>query len=748
MEKYILFAGRKIPVATTYNVVLFDSDKAQSFYHPENSLSPADLLQMQTIRPELKTFSFRSNKLTRTGDQLFNVPRAEIDILSNHITQIAFHHDVTFSASKTFDILCKRGISTHFDINYDGTIYQFLDCYHSAWATGDNNNMSVAIDMNNPVLPEMKESDPANGLRDIYQDKINGSLKTMLGYTDAQYESLIALLKAFITPIQIPGEPDWIPLPNISSNCFPPITDSGEIINRLLKNPTGFVGMLGHYHCSAQKWDPGPAFDWMRVLSGLKGERNSLPLYLDRDDHRNLSDVAGAALKNLLDKYYLNAEINDGGWYPIGTNQSWHSGIHLSATKGTSIMNMMKGKIVAVRNVKTVDLGDPSFVLVRHEREETGTDGKPKSIYWYSLYMHLAYIDTPDDFEKIPWIGKLLENDFEIPIDFHINYKQEDRSYEKRVPQHYNAIEDRSDKTAIKNAFLRGDIILTELDVAAGEKLGSIGLFGLQPGLDNLSNQVHIEVFSEENIFQTRNSQQNAWLITEGDDKGYSIIPIKRILRPIQDNVQQQTGRRPSFLKTSEIQSFFNGGAFTKEERESFRKMICYHQSEWSPLMNWTKTAVQSVGWQWENEKSFGQWLIYWLPFQWMTKKVLADLGIKSKNHLFFTYHPIYLLEQLNSSYAGDIRATAEEASDEEAAAQNKAYKKDLDTLMELNKKRKQGIQLTPEEIEIQNQLYEKMDDHLDDKNGSINAETAYDYSRNKVFDDYAPGEWPAPQMS
>ena len=100
MEKYILFAGRKIPVATTYNVVLFDSDKAQSFYHPENSLSPADLLQMQTIRPELKTFSFRSNKLTRTGDQLFNVPRAEIDILSNHITQIAFHHDVTFSATK------------------------------------------------------------------------------------------------------------------------------------------------------------------------------------------------------------------------------------------------------------------------------------------------------------------------------------------------------------------------------------------------------------------------------------------------------------------------------------------------------------------------------------------------------------------------------------------------------------------------------------------------------------------------
>lgn len=746
MEKYILFAGRKIPVATEHQIILFNNDKSQSFYHPENTLSPADLLAMQTIRPELRTYSFRSGKLTRTGDQLFNVPREEIDILSQHITQIALHHDVTTSASITFNILCKRGISTHFDINYDGTIYQFLDCYHSAWATGDNNNMSIAIDMNNPVLPESRSQDPAGKLRDIYQDKINGSLKTMLGYTDAQYDSLIALIKALISPIQIPGEPDWIPLPNVSQNCFPPITDSGEIINRLLKNPTGFVGMLGHYHCSAQKWDPGPAFDWMRVLSGLKGERNSLPVFLNKDDRRNLSDVAGNALKNLLDNYYNNAEINDGGWYPIGANQAWHSGIHLSASANADIFNMMKGKIVAVRNVKTVDLGDPSFVLVRHEREETDANGKTRSIYWYSLYMHLAYIASPGDFDKVPWISKLFDDDLEIPDEIIYDLRSEDRGAEKRVPQHFTAIDDRSDKIAIKKAFMRGDIILTELDVSAGEKIGNMGLFGLKPGRDNLTPQVHIEVFSEENIFQTRNGQQNAWNIIEGDESDYSLVQIKRILRPIQENIQLQTGRLPSFLKTTEIQAFFGGGEMTRPDRENYRKMICYHRSEWSPLMNWTKTAVQSVGWQWENEKSFGEWLIQWIPFQWMTKKVLAELNIKSKNHFFFTYHPIYLLEQLNVSYAGDIRATAEEASEAEAEAQNKEYKQDLERLMMLNKKRKDGFQLTDEEIKEQNRLYEKMDDHLDDENGNIDAETAYIYHRNAVFDDFAPGEWPAPK--
>ena len=744
MEKYILFAGRKVPISTTYNVVVFDNEMNQSFYAPEKTLSPADLLQMQLIRPELHPYSFRAG-LNREANQLFGLDRSEVDELGQRITQIAFHHDVTSKATDTFNVLCKRGLSTHFDINYDGTLYQFMDCYHTAWATGDNNSMSIAIDMNNPVFPDTP-NDPAQGLRDIFQGKINGSLKTMLGYTDAQYETLIALLKALLLPMQVPGEPDWTPLPVVAASCFPPITESGEIINRLLKNPTSFVGMLGHYHCSANKWDPGPAFDWMRVLSGIKGQRNSFPILLDQDK-RNLSNVAGDALKNLLDTYYHNTEASEGGWYPIGVNQSWHSGVHISSPEKTPVYNMMSGRIVAVRNVKRVTLGDPSFVLVKHERVETGHDGKNKSVFWYSLFMHLRQQSYPDEMSKIPWIRTLLGDDITVPDDILINYDANKFTPEKGVPQSYDAVAAKSPES-IRSAFFRGDILLVDIPVEPGEQIGVVGRFGDLPSKDDQPSQIHVEVFSEENIFQTRNGQKDSWSITEGDSSDYSLVRVKRILRPIQEFAQTLTGQMPTFIKSSEIQNFFlEPDEYVVKQKLNMRKMICYHRSEWSPLMNWTKTAVQTVGWQWENESAFGDWLLLWLPFQWLTNDVASALEFNDK-HFFFTYHPIYLLEQFNSSYAGDIRKTAEEASDDEAELNRQQLQKNIDRLLELNTKRKKGEPLTDEEKAEIDSLYAVMDDHMGDNHATIEYDTKYDYYHDMSFDEWEPGEWPPPKTN
>ena len=295
MEKYILFAGRKVPINTNYPVNLFSNGSSPSFYNPENWLSPDKLAQMTLLRPERRNYSYRmGNKMhfQKSADQLFSVTRDELDALGEFIHQIALHHDVTTNAVDTYNVLCTRGLSTHFVVNYDGALYQFMDCYHVAWATGDNNNHSIAIDMNNPVYPELKDEDPARGMRDIYQGKINGAVKTMLGYTEPQYETIIALIKALISPVQVPNEEPWIPLKTVSENCFPPISESGEVINRLLRDSIGFKGFLGHYHCSANKWDPGPAFDWMRVLSGIKGKRNSLPMLIGEDGIRRLINRA------------------------------------------------------------------------------------------------------------------------------------------------------------------------------------------------------------------------------------------------------------------------------------------------------------------------------------------------------------------------------------------------------------------------------------------------------------------------
>ncbi len=32
----------------------------------------------------------------------------------------------------------------------------------------------------------------------------------------------------------------------------------------------GFEGVIGHYHITKRKIDPGPAFDWERVLGGAR----------------------------------------------------------------------------------------------------------------------------------------------------------------------------------------------------------------------------------------------------------------------------------------------------------------------------------------------------------------------------------------------------------------------------------------------------------------------------------------------
>ncbi len=189
MDKFIMFAGRQIPIAIPYPVFSYVNNTGPSFYKPDATLTEDRLVQMSLLRPDRRNYSWRA-RLTRTPEQLFNVPQDEVDMLGQLVHQIALHHDVTTDAATTFNVLCTRGLSTHFVVNYDGALYQFMDCYHVAWATGDNNAHSIAIDMNNPVYPEMRDSDPAAGMREIYQGKVNGSVKTMLGYTEAQYDTI------------------------------------------------------------------------------------------------------------------------------------------------------------------------------------------------------------------------------------------------------------------------------------------------------------------------------------------------------------------------------------------------------------------------------------------------------------------------------------------------------------------------------------------------------------------------------
>ena len=136
MDKFIMFAGRQIPIAIPYPVFSYVNNTGPSFYKPGETLTEDRVMQMSLLRPDLRNYSWRA-RLTRTPEQLFNVPQDEVALLGEAIWQIALHHDVTTDAATTFNVLCTRGLSTHFVVNYDGALYQFMDCYHVAWATGE-----------------------------------------------------------------------------------------------------------------------------------------------------------------------------------------------------------------------------------------------------------------------------------------------------------------------------------------------------------------------------------------------------------------------------------------------------------------------------------------------------------------------------------------------------------------------------------------------------------------------------------
>jgi len=54
--------------------------------------------------------------------------------------------------------------------------------------------------------------------------------------------------------------------------CDYPQDEQGELIPRRLPEDQwkAFQGVLGHYHVQKNKTDPGPAFDWEKVVSGAQ----------------------------------------------------------------------------------------------------------------------------------------------------------------------------------------------------------------------------------------------------------------------------------------------------------------------------------------------------------------------------------------------------------------------------------------------------------------------------------------------
>ena len=160
---------------------------------------------------------------------------------------IVTHWDATTSADKCRRVLQARGISTHFCIDNDGIIYQYVDTNNIAWHARGVNKYSIGIDFSNAYYLKYNDYYVKKGFnkRPICKDsRVHGiKLRPHLGYYPVQIEAYKKLVKALCDHYDI-----TIQTPMINDD----VTDNGV---RPDVKKGKFDGIVCHYHVSRNKID-------------------------------------------------------------------------------------------------------------------------------------------------------------------------------------------------------------------------------------------------------------------------------------------------------------------------------------------------------------------------------------------------------------------------------------------------------------------------------------------------------------
>jgi N-acetylmuramoyl-L-alanine amidase len=178
----------------------------------------------------------------------------------------------------------------HFMLDLDGTIYQTLDLKERAWQATTSNSRSVGIEIANMGAYPVNGRNP---FAEWYAKEPNGQVRITI---PPQYGDGGILTKNFVghpaRPEPIIGtiqgkeliQYDFTPqqyealtkltatlckvLPKIT--CDYPKDAAGKLIRNKLPDAEldAYQGVLGHFHIQTDKVDPGPAFQWDRVIGG------------------------------------------------------------------------------------------------------------------------------------------------------------------------------------------------------------------------------------------------------------------------------------------------------------------------------------------------------------------------------------------------------------------------------------------------------------------------------------------------
>ena len=160
--------------------------------------------------------------------------------------EFVVHWDACLSSASCADVLKQRGLSVHFCIDNDGTIYQMVDCQNIAWHAGTANAVSIGVEVSNAFYVKYNDTYIKRGFgaRPILKNtKVNGGvIKEHLDFYDIQKQALSVLIK---TVCSFYGIPLVVPKEN-------GVMASGEVFDVKMNK---FNGVVCHYHITKDKID-------------------------------------------------------------------------------------------------------------------------------------------------------------------------------------------------------------------------------------------------------------------------------------------------------------------------------------------------------------------------------------------------------------------------------------------------------------------------------------------------------------
>ena len=435
----IVVGGQKFDVGRP--VVLWDDPERGFDGYAEGCLEDSAKAKSPCCQRQFKRFGKRSGMKGRSLQELQGV-----------VKQFVLHHDGCVNSRSCFYSMHDMprpdggcGLSAHFMVDADGTIYQTLDLVERAYHAEQANTISVGVEICNRAdasRNELSRLPPDYRTRPVRDVLINGHHHKAFDYRPEQYRSIIALSRAIIRVF-----------PRIGPVI--PLAPNGEPSLDTLEKPSAFEGIVGHLHVDEgqQKWDPG-AFDWKKLMSALTGYY--LPLQVGGytrfpfDDEPAINRTARVAFES--------AEERSSGFFPVSPAGLQHSGVNFRGLPGAPVRAPLRGTIVAARFGRH-GRSSTSFVLIKHELQTPAG-----AITFFSMLSHLQHdvFENPET-SGVPWLETLA------------------RQHDRRV------------LTTLKF----GDVTLMDSSVESGEIVGKVGF--VKRGAE-VGPETRFEIWSAERL--------------------------------------------------------------------------------------------------------------------------------------------------------------------------------------------------------------------------------------------------------